>query len=294
LGAWHFLFSLQLEPIITLPMQTVKTHKALSDSINGFKAKGKVIAFVPTMGALHEGHLRLIENARASADVVVCSIFVNPTQFGENEDFGTYPRDEAKDLRLLEENAVDIVYLPSVAEIYPEGDNEFSDIEVSNGDILEGEFRPDFFGGVARVVAILFEKVQPHKAFFGEKDYQQLHVVQHLASSFGMPVQVIGVPTARAADGLALSSRNAYLTDEERAIAPTLHEALSQVKRDVQDGANVQDACDLAKEKILLAGFESVDYLQVRDAKTLATNITNSPRVLVAATLGKTRLIDNI
>jgi pantoate--beta-alanine ligase len=253
------------------------------------------IALVPTMGALHEGHLDLVRDASARADRVVVSIFVNPTQFAPTEDFGSYPRQETSDLAKLAPLGVHAVFAPTAAEMYPAG---FATRITVDGPArgLESVSRPHFFGGVATVVAKLFIACAPDVAIFGEKDYQQLLVVRRMAADLGLPVTVIGHPTIRAGDALALSSRNAYLSEAERAAAPRLNAALEAAAAAIRAGAPAAAALDAARHDLAAAGF-SVDYVELRDAETLAEveDTRGRPlRLLAAARLGKTRLIDNI
>ncbi|TAN47164.1 MAG: pantoate--beta-alanine ligase, partial [Rhodospirillales bacterium] len=250
---------------------------------------------VPTMGALHEGHLSLLAKAREQADRVVASIFVNPTQFGPNEDFTRYPRQEETDLALLEKAGCDLVYLPTVAAMYPEGfSTAISVAGVSEG--LCGACRPGHFSGVATVVAKLLLQGLPDIAVFGEKDYQQLQVIKRLVLDLDIPVRILGAPTLREADGLAKSSRNAYLTPEERRIAPALYKILSDAAKRVQGGEAASNACADAVKALIAAGFARADYIEVRDAETLAPveHPTATARILGAAWLGRTRLIDNL
>jgi len=241
------------------------------------------IGFVPTMGALHEGHLSLVRLARQNADAVIASIFVNPTQFAPHEDFDTYPRDIEGDLAALEQEGVSLVYLPSEGDIYPDGPS----VTIKAGKANEGldsEFRPHFFHGVATVVHRLFEQVRPDVAVFGEKDFQQRQVIQEMVAAQGMATQVLGGPIARDEHGLALSSRNAYLSDDELGIARMLNQILYKAAQDIADGANGDTACAEAQSALLTCGFDKVDY------------VTHKPewnRLLAAGWVGKTRLIDN-
>jgi pantoate--beta-alanine ligase len=244
------------------------------------------------MGALHAGHLALVRLAQRRADRVVVSIFVNPTQFAPHEDFERYPRDEAGDLARLVEVGCDLVWAPDRSEMYPEG---FATRVVPGGaaEGLEGEFRPHFFAGVATVCCKLFTQVAPDIAVFGEKDYQQLCVVRQMVRDLDLPLDIVGLPTVREPDGLALSSRNAYLSAEERRTAPLLHRVIADVARSVAQGGS---AIAEGKARLQAAGFK-VDYLEVRDAETLqpaGPDAGRPLRVLVAAWLGKTRLIDNV
>ncbi len=260
-----------------------------------WRAEGRRIALVPTMGALHEGHLDLVRAARSAADRVVVSIFVNPTQFAPTEDFAAYPRDEAADLASLDTLGVETVFAPAVPDMYPEG---FATRVMVEGPAagLESDTRPHFFGGVATVVAKLFIACAPDAAIFGEKDYQQLQVVRRMTRDLGLPVDVVGHPTVRAGDGLALSSRNAYLSPRERALAPRLNAALVAAAAAIRAGTPVTQALDAARADLSAAGF-AVDYVALRNADTLAevADPAREPlRLLAAARLGRTRLIDNI
>lgn len=249
------------------------------------------------MGALHDGHLSLVRHARAHADVVLASIFVNPTQFGPNEDFQTYPRDEAGDLALLAAAGCDAVYAPAAEAIYPPG----FDTTVSVASVaapLEGAFRPHHFTGVATVVAKLLIQASPDCAVFGEKDYQQLQVIRRMALDLDLHVEILGAPIVREADGLALSSRNVYLSPSERAIAPALYAALATAARSLAEGELITIVEQIACDSVVAAGFESVDYLEVRHTASLKRlspgPLEEEARILTAARLGRTRLIDNI
>lgn len=258
--------------------------------------KRDTVALVPTMGALHSGHLALVKLARKKAKRVVVSIFVNPTQFAPHEDFGAYPRTWDADLAALSAMKVDLVWAPTADAMYPEG---FSTRITPGGPALAGledKFRPHFFGGVTTVVSKLFLQVAPDFAIFGEKDFQQLKVVTTMARDLDIPVKVIGLPTIREKDGLALSSRNAYLSPEERHIAPALNRALKECAKHIKGGQPIADALAAGRAQIERAGFV-LDYLEARNANTLAPvqTLKDGPlRLLVAAKLGKTRLIDNI
>lgn len=243
------------------------------------------------MGALHEGHLALVRHARSLCDVVTVSIFVNPLQFAPTEDLDRYPRQEAADLALLESVGCDLVYLPTPDVLYPKG--FVSRIEMAGPALgLETDFRPQFFSGVATVVSKLFNQVRPDVAVFGEKDYQQLAVIRAMVRDLDVDIDIVGHPTLREDDGLALSSRNAYLSPKERAIAPKLHEALQRIRSSTDKLA----AIGAAKSELTAAGFGKIDYIALRDAVTLGevTPETTSQRLLAALWLGKTRLIDNI
>jgi len=272
------------------PFETarVRTLSALKAELAGLRAGGVSIGFVPTMGALHDGHLALVRHAKSLCDKVVVSIFVNPLQFAPTEDLDRYPRDEAGDIARLQGVGCDLVYLPTVDALYPK--NFVSRIEMAGPALgLETDFRPQFFSGVATVVSKLFNQVRPDVAVFGEKDFQQLAVIRAMVRDFDMAIEIVGMPTVREADGLALSSRNAYLSPEERAIAPRLHQALKAIR----DG---RSTIEQAKGELTAAGFGRIDYISLRDADTLGeiTPETKSRRLLAALWLGKTRLIDNI
>ncbi len=260
-----------------------------------WRAQGARIVLVPTMGALHAGHLALMEEARRLGERVIASIFVNPTQFGPNEDFSRYPRDLARDLELLGQARVDAAYAPSAEAMYPEGFSTSLQVAgLSEG--LCGAFRPGHFSGVATVVTKLLNQVGPDVALFGEKDFQQLQVIRRAVRDLDLRVEIRGVPTLREADGLALSSRNRYLDEDERARAPRLHAVL----RDVAEGLRRGEAATLlvaeGRAALERAGFAPVQYLEVRDAETLqpVERVERPARVLAAAYLGRTRLIDNV
>ena len=277
-------------------IKVVRTVKDLRKQIAKWRSGGKTIALVPTMGALHDGHLSLVELAAKKSDKVVVSIFVNPRQFGPKEDLAHYPRDEAADLLKLSTTDANLVWAPGVEEMYADG---FATQIVMEGpaEPLEGEFRPHHFGGVGTVCCKLFNQVSPDIAIFGEKDYQQLCVLRQMVRDLNLPLTLIGAPTKRAADGLAMSSRNAYLTAPERKIAPVLYATISELANDIAKGADVTAACAAAKLKLRNAGFQKIDYLDVCDAQTLRVASGaqgESLRILVAAFVGKTRLIDNV
>jgi pantoate--beta-alanine ligase len=277
-------------------LKIVRTVPSLRRALEPYRKRRGRVALVPTMGALHRGHMALVREARRRAKCVVVSVFVNPTQFAPHEDFTSYPRSFATDLKVLREAQVDVVWAPSVEAMYPNG---FATRLVPEGPAkvgLEDEFRPHFFGGVATVVAKLFTQVSPDFALFGQKDYQQLRVVTQMAKDLDLPVKVIGVPTVRESDGLALSSRNAYLSAGERAVAPMLHRVLKGCAVRIKNGEKLDHVLNVGRIEIDVAGFV-LDYLEARHAATLAP--VSSPkdgpvRLLVAARLGKTRLIDNV
>ena len=274
----------------------LRTVPSLRRALEPYRKAGASIALVPTMGALHRGHMALIREARRRAKRVVVSIFVNPTQFAPHEDFASYPRSFATDLRALRAENVDAVWAPAVEAMYPDG---FATRLAPEGPAkagLEDEYRPHFFGGVATVVAKLFTQVSPDFAFFGQKDYQQLRVVTQIAKDFDLPVKVIGVPTVREPDGLALSSRNVYLSSAERAVAPMLYKVLKGCASRIKGGEKIDRVLNVGRIEVDLAGF-GLDYLEARHALTLApvVSLKEGPvRLLIAARLGKTRLIDNI
>jgi pantoate--beta-alanine ligase len=273
----------------------VRTVAELRKVTAGWRRASNSIALVPTMGALHGGHLSLVELARANADRIVVSIFVNPTQFAPNEDLARYPRDEAGDLKKLSAAGADLVWSPGVTEMYPECFSTGVKAGSAAKD-LEGAFRPQHFDGVATVCCKLFNQVAPDVAVFGEKDFQQFAVLRQLVRDLDMPLKLIAAPIKREADGLALSTRNTYLSEAERAIAPTLFKAISDVAKKVAAGTPIETATSEAKAELKAAGFQKVDYIEVRDAKTLepAGEDQGRLRVLAAAWLGQTRLIDNV
>jgi len=278
-------------------METVTTIAAVREHVRRWRAEGRRIAFVPTMGNLHAGHVSLIEMARRHGDRFVASIFVNPMQFGPNEDFAHYPRTPAQDARMLAEAGCDLMFMPDVAEIYPNGSERATRVEVPGlSSILDGEFRPGHFEGVATVVAKLFHIVEPDFAVFGEKDFQQLTIIRRMVADLCMPVGIIAAPTVREPDGLAMSSRNQYLTDEERCKAPLIHRLLTAAVDRLRAG----DRDFAAIERTGVAALEQAafrpDYFAVRRADDLGAPDTDTRHlvVLVAARLGRARLIDNL
>ena len=277
-------------------LATVRTVSDLRRTVARWRHGGKSVALVPTMGALHEGHLSLMRLARQTCDRVVATIFVNPQQFAPHEDFGAYPRQEIRDAAQLAGEGVDLLYVPPVSEIYPEGFATTVTVAgISEG--LCGFFRPQMFPGVATVVTKLLLQAGPDAAVFGEKDYQQLQVIRRLVRDLDIPVRVIGGPTVREPDGLALSSRNAYLTPDERAVANRLHAALRQVAEAMtRPEPAVPQILAEARAGLLGSGFREVDYVELRDAETLVPveRIDRPARVLAAAWLGRARLIDNV
>lgn len=274
-------------------MQTVRQLAELREAIAAFREAGERVALVPTMGALHDGHMALVEAAKRVADRVVVSIFVNPIQFGPNEDLAKYPRRELADSRMLASAGADLLWMPAVEVMYPEG--FASTVSVAGvSEVLDGAHRPGHFNGVATVVTKLFNQVQPQTALFGEKDWQQLAVIRRMASDLDMAIEIVGVPTQREDDGLALSSRNAYLMPEDRARAIALPRALGAAERTISDGGDVSAALAQARETLTAAGFE-IDYVALVDAETLGDPVPGKARrLLAAASIGGTRLIDNI
>lgn len=277
-------------------MITIHTVAELRARLAEYRLAGERVAFAPTMGNLHRGHLRLMEAARSHADRVVASVFVNPLQFGPNEDFERYPRTLVQDRAALETVSVDLLFAPSVADMYPQGRDGLTTVRAGAiGDTLEGQFRPGHFDGVATVVNILFNLVQPDVALFGEKDYQQLAVIRGMVRDLQMPIDVVGVPTERDADGLALSSRNQYLSADERSRAADIHRVLQATASALRAGgrdfeAISEEHCNILKNN----GFE-VQYLAIRRPDLSVPEAADRCFVvLVAARLGKTRLIDNV
>ena len=273
-----------------------RTIPSLRRALDGLRARKATIALVPTMGALHDGHVSLVRLAKRRARKVVVSIFVNPTQFAPTEDYGAYPRTWNADLAKLTAEGVDLIWNPDVSTMYPAG---FASRILTEGPAtadLEDRFRPHFFGGVATVVGKLFTQCRPDVAIFGEKDFQQLRVVTRMAADLDLGVKVTGSKTIRERDGLAMSSRNVYLSAEQRRVAPALFQSMKEAARRLRAGEDVQAAQASAVETIAAAGF-SVDYFETRHAETLApvVSIKDGPlRILVAAKIGNTRLIDNI
>ncbi|MEM7459827.1 MAG: pantoate--beta-alanine ligase [Pseudomonadota bacterium] len=277
----------------------VKTLAELREILAEHRRAGRRIGFVPTMGALHDGHVSLVKTARERSDVTVVSIFVNPTQFAPGEDLDTYPRTEEADIARLASVGTDIVYLPSVEEMYPQGSK--TNIRVEDmSDLLDGQFRPHFFYGVATVVARLFVHVQPDLAVFGEKDYQQLQIIRRMVRDLGFPIDIIGGETVRDADGLAQSSRNAYLSASDRKMANVMSAALHRARCRIAIGVPVEEALREARARISAAGFRTLDYVSAVDPMSLE-DLPNGAivpgqvgRVLGAGWMGKTRLIDNM
>lgn len=279
----------------TLPLPVARTIADLRETVSGWKRQGFTVGFVPTMGALHDGHLSLVREAKRRADKVVTSVFVNPTQFAPTEDLDAYPRQEGRDAELLAGAGCDLMYAPAVAEMYPGGVT--TTISVGGpAEGLEGAFRPQMFGGVALVVSKLLHQVQPDLAVFGEKDWQQLMVVRRMVRDLDMPVEIVGLPTARDGHGLALSSRNAYLSEAELETARKLNGVLAEAGIRAREGSIIA-AEQWAEGALKAAGFDSVDYVAIRRADDLSVfdGAMDAPaRILAAAKIGRTRLIDNM
>lgn len=276
-----------------MTLQLVKTVKDLRASVSAWRSQSLKIGLVPTMGALHAGHLSLVTQMRSASDRVVVSIFVNPTQFGEGEDFDSYPREQQKDLEKLA--AADLVYMPTVSEMYPEGNVTLA-ANPELADVLCGKFRPGHFDGVATIVSKLFLQVQPEAAIFGEKDYQQLQVIRRMTADLALPVKVLSAPTVRDDDGLALSSRNAYLNKNARKIAATLPATLTRLIEKARAGKDLRDLEKDGEVALVQGGFNRVDYIEFREGETLSLSPEAGPktRLFGAAHIGKTRLIDNM
>jgi pantoate--beta-alanine ligase len=279
------------------PLPVVRTVASLRAAVRAWRAAGERVALVPTMGFLHAGHLSLVRLGKMRAERVVASLFVNPTQFAPSEDFDAYPRDEARDSALLASANCDLLYAPTVAEMYPAG--SATTVTVSGVSApMDGEARPTHFAGVATIVAKLLTQSQPDVAIFGEKDYQQLLVIRRMARDLDLPVEILGAPTVREPDGLALSSRNVYLTADQRGMAPRLNEALRAASEELRVGVAVSDVEARGRATMDAAGFGPIDYFEVRDAEDL-TRLGPGPiagakaRIFAAGRLGKARLIDN-
>lgn len=277
-------------------MLIIETLPLLRQHIRRLRQEGKRIALVPTMGNLHDGHMKLVDEAKNAADVVVASIFVNPMQFDRADDLARYPRTLQDDCEKLNKRKVDIVFAPAPDQIYPHGTNSQTWVEVPGlSDMLEGASRPGHFRGVATIVSKLFNLVQPDVACFGEKDYQQLAVIRKMVADMGYDIEIIGVPTVRAKDGLALSSRNGYLTSDQRKIAPGLSKVMNAMAEKLRTGDNdIHEIIAVAEQELNSSGFRA-DDIQIRDADTLLELSPASKRavILMAAWLGQARLIDN-
>jgi pantoate--beta-alanine ligase len=278
-------------------MDTVTTIAAVRERVRRWQRDGQRVAFVPTMGNLHAGHVSLIEAARRHGDRFIASIFVNPMQFGPNEDFAHYPRTPKNDERMLATAGCDLMFMPDVAEIYPNGSERATRVEVPGlSKILCGEFRPGHFEGVATVVTKLFNIVDPDVAVFGEKDYQQLTIIRRLVEDLCLRVKIVGAPTVRDADGLAMSSRNQYLTAEEREVAPKIYETLQHAIERLRSNDASFSAIEAASLQTLQAAGFRPDYFSIREAHDLSPPAADSRHLvaLTAARLGKARLIDNL
>jgi pantoate--beta-alanine ligase len=276
-------------------LPAVRDVPALRAAVEAWRRKGLRVGLVPTMGALHEGHLSLVRTAKEHCDRVVASLFVNPRQFAPHEDFERYPRDEVSDSAMLAGAGCDLLYAPDRAAMYPDG-FATNVIVTDVSTPLEGEFRPHFFGGVATVVTKLLLQSLPDAAFFGEKDYQQLQVIKRMARDLDIPVAIEGCATVREHDGLAMSSRNAYLSADQRRIAARLNHILHDAIKAAHNGDAIAAVEAEASRHIVAAGFTGVDYISIRDAETLApvSDLSRPARILAAAWIGKTRLIDNM
>lgn len=270
-----------------------KTIAGLRAYVDAQRAQGLKIALVPTMGALHDGHLELVRQGLSQADSVIVSIFVNPAQFGPNEDLDAYPRTWDADLEKLTTVGVQGIFFPSVAEMYPEGFTTTVSVK-GVSEPLEGERRPGHFDGVATVVSKLLLQALPDIALFGEKDWQQLQVIKRMATDLNIPATIIGVPTVRDEDGLALSSRNAYLTPEQYELACSLNKTLFTMADKIRSGEDIETAREWGLQHLQQAGFDDIDYLEIRDAASLQPPSSGPLRILAAVKCGKARLIDNI
>lgn len=277
-------------------MLIIETLPLLRQHIRRLRMEGKRVALVPTMGNLHDGHMKLVDEAKARADVVVVSIFVNPMQFDRPEDLARYPRTLQEDSEKLNKRKVDLVFAPSAQEIYPQGTENHTFVDVPGlSTMLEGASRPGHFRGVSTIVSKLFNLIQPDIACFGEKDFQQLALIRKMVADMGFDIEIVGVPIIRAKDGLALSSRNGYLTSDQRKVAPGLYKVLSNVAEKLQNGERDQpEIIAIAEQELNEKGFRA-DDIQIRDADTLLDLTDSSKRavILMAAWLGQARLIDN-
>ncbi len=278
-------------------METLARIAAVRARVSAWRRAGLRVAFVPTMGNLHAGHVSLIEAARRHGERFVASIFVNPMQFGPNEDFAHYPRTPDRDERMLAQAGCDLMFTPDVAEIYPQGSGRATRVEVPGlSRLLDGEFRPGHFEGVTTIVAALLHIVEPDIAVFGEKDFQQLTIIRRMVADLCFPVQIIGAPTVRDADGLAMSSRNQYLTPEERRVAPVIYQTLEAAARRLRGGDSDFAAIEMSGTQALQGAGLRPDYFAVRQSEDLAPPRPDATKlvVLTAARLGKARLIDNV
>jgi len=274
-------------------MDVCKDIDCVRAFIKSIKQQFKTVGFVPTMGYLHEGHMSLVKASKNMCDITVVSIFVNPKQFGPKEDYSKYPRNLERDLKLLEEAKIDMVFIPDVDTIYPEGFSTTINIGPL-ADILEGAFRPGHFDGVCTVVTKLFNIVRPDKAFFGEKDYQQLKIIQKLVKDLNLDIEIVPIPTKREEDGLAMSSRNAYLNQEERRRASSIYRFLLKAKEAFEKG--IKDTDKIIEYAKAVLDVDVIDYIKIVDKETLEEKTTPSKydRILIAVRIGSTRLIDNV
>jgi pantoate--beta-alanine ligase len=278
-------------------MQVVQTVSQLREVLQPVRKMGKSVGFVPTMGYLHEGHLSLISTARATDDFVVVSVFVNPTQFGANEDLDSYPRDLPRDLKMLDGAQTDAVFCPAAKELYPDGYMTYVDVEGPMTRTLCGRSRPGHFRGVATIVTKLFHIVAPRRAYFGQKDAQQVAVIEQMAKDLDFDVRIVACPTVREADGLAMSSRNTFLTPAQRSQAPLIYQSLRQAAQIIETGErDAGSVIDFLKKNLAAIDSGAIDYVSIADARTLADLETLEGEVLIAVAirLGRTRLIDNI
>ena len=278
-----------------MSLTVIRSAEDLRRAMAPHRDAGKLIGLVPTMGALHDGHLSLVHRASRDCGIVVASLFVNPTQFGENEDFDAYPRDENRDLSLFDKYGVDFVYAPSVDEMYPDGFKITITVQgVTEG--LCGAARPGHFDGVTTVVSKLFADCKPDAAYFGQKDYQQMKVIERMVSDLDLNIRIVGLPVVRERDGLALSSRNAYLSAAHRRVAPSMFGTMRAVAERLHSGIDLDAQSEWGQSALLDAGFDRVDYFELRDAATMEKPREFGPgmRIFAAAWLGQTRLIDNI
>lgn len=276
-------------------MQIIRDIAMLHRAVTALKQGGKSVALVPTMGALHDGHISLVRMAKRVADHAVVSIFVNPTQFGPNEDFAAYPRDEARDAALLAQQGTALLWAPDVGTMYPGGHSTHIEVAELGADYC-GAARPGHFDGVATVVAKLFNQVRPDVAIFGEKDWQQLAIIRRMARDLDFAIDILGAPIARDTDGLALSSRNAYLSTAQRTAATAFPQALTVAAKAIATGSDVEETLAKTEAAIVAGGFDSVDYVALADAENLErlSAFRKPARLLAAARMGKTRLIDNL
>ncbi|MEC9344777.1 MAG: pantoate--beta-alanine ligase [Pseudomonadota bacterium] len=276
-------------------LEIVRTVAALRERVMGWRRSGETVGFVPTMGFLHDGHMSLVRNSRAQNDRTVVSIFVNPRQFNNASDLEAYPRDEARDAALLDENGADLLFAPDVTEMYPQG--FATTVEVAGiTDCLCGATRPGHFGGVAVVVTKLLLQCLPDRAYFGRKDFQQLMVVRRMVRDLDIPVEIRGIDTVRESDGLAMSSRNWYLTEQQRGVAPAIFRILTDIAETASSDGDVSGAISRGRKRLSDLGFGTIDYLEVRDAETLelVSRPKRPARAFAAVFLGKARLIDNV